>query len=161
VKWRRTVSAANYRQVIEYSSMLRAPRHPLGGTTPKLRPRRLRESKPAASAIACSRNDEVTELPGYQINLLSLTLDKVQKPYYCGTKNSHQRCLTTTALLGLAPARSTRAYVANHRESISACRRDDLGVANSNVTTKATNHVCPQHSRDTRGGRLRRAEITE
>jgi hypothetical protein len=29
------------------------------------------------------------------------------------------------------------ASAANHRNSISACRRDDLGVANSNVTSKS------------------------
>jgi hypothetical protein len=30
------------------------------------------------------------------------------------------------------------ASAANHRNSINACRRDDLGVANSNVTSKST-----------------------
>jgi hypothetical protein len=47
-----------------------------------------------------------------------------------------QRRLAMTALPGLAPARSTRASAANHRESISACRRDDFGVANVNVHHK-------------------------
>jgi hypothetical protein len=47
---------------------------------------------------------------------------------------------------------------ANHRESISACRRDVLGVANSKSDTKATDHACPQHS-CAREGALRRAEI--
>ncbi len=40
--------------------------------------------------------------------IIFLALDKAQKPYYFGIKNSHQRCLTT-ALLGFAPALSTRA----------------------------------------------------
>ena len=44
-------------------------------------------------------------------------LDKPQKPYYCGSKNSHQRCFTTTALLGLAPALSTRASAAHRKTS--------------------------------------------
>src|ERR1700721_1500071 len=64
-----------------------------------------------------------------------------------------------TALLGFAPARSTRASAANHRKSISACRRDDLGVANGNVTSKVTDHACPQHSR-AGVGCLRTAGIT-
>ncbi len=55
-----------------------------------------------------------------------------------------QRRLATTALLGLAPARSTRASAANHREIISACRHDDSVIANDNVTV--TDHACPQHS---------------
>jgi hypothetical protein len=45
-----------------------------------------------------------------------------------------QRRLAMTALPGLAPAHSARASAANHREFISACRRDDLGAANDNVT---------------------------
>jgi hypothetical protein len=49
-----------------------------------------------------------------------------------------------TALYGLAPARSARASAANHREIISACQRDDLGVANDNVT--AADHAFLQHS---------------
>ncbi len=47
-----------------------------------------------------------------------LALDKVQKPYYCGIKNPNQRCHTTTVLLGLAPALSTRASAA-HSQNIS------------------------------------------
>ena len=51
--------------------------------------------------------------------------------------SSRRRCrLSTTALLGLAPVRSARASAANHRENISACQHDDLGVANRNVTSK-------------------------
>src|SRR5580704_18295760 len=46
----------------------------------------------------------------------------------------------------LASVRSTRATAANHRQLISACRRDELGVANSNVTSEVTDHTCPQHS---------------
>jgi hypothetical protein len=69
-------------------------------------------------------------------------------------QDPHVSAVFTTALLGHAPARSTRASAANHRESISACRRDDLGVANANVTSKATNHASPQHSC------LRREEFT-
>jgi hypothetical protein len=86
-------------------------------------------------------------------------LDKAQKPYYCVSKNPHVSAVFTTALLGSAPARSTRASAANHRESISACRRDDLGVANVNVTSQATDHACPQHFCAPLG-RLRRARIS-
>jgi hypothetical protein len=49
-----------------------------------------------------------------------------------------------TVLLGLAPERSARAPAAHHRKSISACKHDDLGVANDNVTV--TDHACPQQS---------------
>jgi hypothetical protein len=56
--------------------------------------------------------------------------------------STRQRRLATTALLGLAPARSTRASAANHPESISACRPDDSVIANENVTV--TDHACPQ-----------------
>ena len=73
------------------------------------------------------------DAPGYQKNL-----DAAQKSYYCGNKNPHVSAVFTTALLGLAPARSTRASAANHRKSISACRRDDSVTANGNVTSKAT-----------------------
>ena len=44
-----------------------------------------------------------------------------------GNKNPRLRAVFTTALLGLAPASSTRASAVNHRKSISASRRDDLG----------------------------------
>jgi hypothetical protein len=55
--------------------------------------------------------------------IIFLTLDKVQKPYYCGIKNPHQRCLTTAVLLGLAPALSTRAPAAHPRNiSVSLSR---------------------------------------
>jgi hypothetical protein len=50
------------------------------------------------------------------------------------------------ALLGLAPVQSARASAANPRESISACRHDDLGVANGKVTIEVTDYACPQHS---------------
>jgi hypothetical protein len=112
----------------------------------------VKRARPGANAT----NGLVTERRhGYQNNL-----DTAKKPYYCVSKHPHISAgLATTALLGLAPARSTRASAANHRESISACWRDDLGVANENVTSKVTDHACPQHSR-ARVGRLRRAEIT-
>lgn len=73
-------------------------------------------------------------------NLFFLALDRSQKPYYCESKNPHVRAVLTTALLGLAPARSTLASAANHGKSISACRRDDLGVANGNATSKVKDH---------------------
>src|ERR1700683_2070979 len=56
--------------------------------------------------------------------------------------STRQRRLAATALLGLAPARSTRASAANHRKSISACRPDDSVIANESVTV--TDHACPQ-----------------
>jgi hypothetical protein len=43
----------------------------------------------------------------------------------------------------LASVRSTRAIAANHQQLISACRRDELGVANSNVTSEVTDQACP------------------
>jgi hypothetical protein len=55
---------------------------------------------------------------GYQKNSLPLALDAAQKPYYCVSKLfKRQRRLATTALLGLAPARSTRASAAHHRKA--------------------------------------------
>jgi hypothetical protein len=44
--------------------------------------------------------------------IIFLALDTAQKPYYFGSKNSHVSALFTTALLGLAPVRSTRATAA-------------------------------------------------
>src|SRR5580693_8762248 len=76
----------------------------------------------------------------------SVSLDTAPKPYYFESRNPHVSAVFTTALLGLASVRSTRATAANHRQLISACRRDELGVANSNVTSEVTDHVCPQHS---------------
>jgi hypothetical protein len=98
--------------------------------------------------------------PGYQKNLLPLSYGHGPQTVLLSEQVfKRQRRLATTALLGLAPARSARASAANHRESISACRRDDLGVATGNVTSKAMDHACPQHS-CAPPGRLRRAEIT-
>ncbi len=76
----------------------------------------------------------------------SLALDAAPKPYHSGSKNPHASAVFTTVLLGLAPARSTRASAANHRKSISACPHDDSVIANGNVTSIAKDHVCPQHS---------------
>ena len=73
-------------------------------------------------------------------------LDTAPKPYYFGSKNPHVSAVFTTALLDLASVRSTRATAANHRQLISACRRDELGVANSNVTSEVTGQACPRHS---------------
>jgi hypothetical protein len=86
------------------------------------------ESRPSVveNSVLCSRPR--AGYPKIFCRSVSLSLDTAQKPYYCGSKNSHQRRLATTALLGLAPARSTRASAANHGKSISACPRDDLGV---------------------------------
>jgi hypothetical protein len=66
----------------------------------------------------------------------SRALDTAPKPYYFGSKNPDVSAVFTTALLDLASVRSTRATAANHRQLISACRRDELGVANSNVTSE-------------------------
>ena len=71
-------------------------------------------------------------------------MDTAPKPYYFGSKNPHVSAVFTTALLGLAPVRSTRAIAANQRQLISACRRDELGVANCNVTSEVTDQACPQ-----------------
>ena len=122
------------------------PRHPSTGTMPALRPRRLSENKPATSAITSLRDDEVTErCHGYQ-NYFFALWTRPPKPYYFGSKNPYVSAVFTTALLDLASVRSTRATAANHRQLISACRRDELGVANSNVTSEVTDHACPQHS---------------
>jgi len=43
-------------------------------------------------------------------------LDTAQKPYYGGSKDPHVSALFTTALLGLAPVRSTRAPAAQSPE---------------------------------------------
>jgi hypothetical protein len=73
-------------------------------------------------------------------------MDTAPKPYYFGSRNPHVSAVFTTALLGLASVRSTRATAANHRQLISPCGRDELGVANSNVTSEVTDQACPQHS---------------
>jgi hypothetical protein len=113
-------------------------RHPSTGTMPALRPRRLSENRPATSAITSLRDDEVTEgCHGYQ-NYFFLALDTAPKPYYFGSKNPDVSAVFTTALLDLASVRSTRATAANHRQLISARRRDELAVANSNVTSEVT-----------------------
>jgi hypothetical protein len=52
--------------------------------------------------------------------------------------------LTTTALLGLALVRSTRASAAHPPGDISACKPDDLGSANAKVTT-VMDYACPLH----------------
>ena len=121
------------------------PRYPSTGTMPALRPRGLIENKPATSAITFLRDDEVTErCHGYQKYFFSLTLDTAPKPYYFGSKNPNVSAVFTTALLDLASVRSTRATAANHRQLISVCRRDELGVANSNVISEVMGQACPR-----------------
>jgi hypothetical protein len=73
-------------------------------------------------------------------------MDAAQKPCYFAIKYSH-----------LSAVLPRRPCVALHRlalpvhppptngKIISACRRDDLGVANDNVTV--TDQACPQHFR--------------
>jgi hypothetical protein len=79
--------------------------------------------------------DETARCHGYQINLLPLwTPSKNRTNVKLASKL--QGRLAKTALLGLAPLRSARASAANHRENISACQHDGLGVANRNVTSK-------------------------
>jgi hypothetical protein len=77
--------------------------------------------------------------------LFLLALDTAPKPYYFGSKNTNVSAVFTTALLDLASVRSTRATAANHRQLISACRRDELAVANTNVTSVVTGQACPRH----------------
>jgi hypothetical protein len=81
-----------------------------------------------------------------KIILSRSALDTAPKPYYFGGRNPHVSAVFTTALLDLASVRSTRATAVNHRQLISACRRDELGVANSNVTSEVTGQACPRHS---------------
>jgi hypothetical protein len=107
-----------------------------------------------------NRCDDEEQSAVWLPNKSSSPIDAAQKPYYCGSKNSHFRAvMPRLALLGRAPARSARASAANHRESISACQNDDSVIANSNVTSKVTDQAFPQYSCAPRG-RLRRAEIT-
>jgi hypothetical protein len=81
----------------------------------------------AWNIVVSLRDDEETQRShGYQRNLLNLSTPPKNRATVRLSIIS-QRRLATTALLGLAPARSTRASAANHRESVSACRRDDLG----------------------------------
>src|ERR1700730_5005046 len=70
-------------------------------------------------------------------------MDTAPTPYYFGSKNQNVSAVFTTALLDLASGRPTRAKAANHRQLISACRRDELGVANSKVTSEVTGQACP------------------
>jgi hypothetical protein len=82
------------------------------------------------------RDDEETaRWHGYQRNPLPLSTPFKNRTTV-GVRFTRQRRLATTALLGFAPVRSARASAANHRESISACRHDDLGEANGKVTSK-------------------------
>jgi hypothetical protein len=87
---------------------------------PAFRPRRLSENKPATSAIASLRDDEVTEraMVTKIIFSRSVSLDTAPKPYYFGSKNPLVSAVFTTALLDLASVRSTRATAANHRQLI-------------------------------------------
>jgi hypothetical protein len=87
------------------------------------------------------RHDEETgHCSGYQINLSDLwTPPEIHTTVELGIQTS-----APTALLGLAPERSARASATHHRKSIGASDRDDLGVANNNVTV--TDHACPQQS---------------
>jgi hypothetical protein len=62
--------------------------------------------------------------PGYQINLPPLsTRPENRTTVEVDTHTSAPSC--TTALLGLAPARSARASAANNRESISTYKDDE------------------------------------
>jgi hypothetical protein len=101
---------------------------------------------------------ETTRKHGYQRNLLSLSTPSKNRTTV-GLVSKLQRRLATTALLGLAPVRSTRASAANHREGISACRHDDLGVANGKVTIEVTDYACPLRSCGHATSRIRTAEI--
>ena len=63
-------------------------------------------------------------------------LDTAPEPYYFGISNPNVSALFTTALLDLASVPSTRVTAANHQQLISACRHNELGVANSNAHQK-------------------------
>ena len=104
--------------------------------------------------------EETARKHGYQRNLLSLSLSTPPKNRTTvGLSSKRRGRLAMTALLGVAPVRSARASAANHWESISACRPDDLGVANGKVTFEVTDYAYPQHSCALARARLRRAEI--
>jgi hypothetical protein len=75
----------------------------------------LRENKPDTSASRARAM--VNEQSGAMVTIMFfLALDAAEKPYYCGSKNPHVSALFTTALLGLAPVRSTRATAAQPPE---------------------------------------------
>jgi hypothetical protein len=59
-----------------------------------------------------------------------------KNPYYYGSKNSHVRAALNDGPVWPCTGALNTCTAANHRESISACRRDDLGVATVNVTRK-------------------------
>jgi hypothetical protein len=78
---------------------------------------RLSESKAAATAITSLRDDEETAAcRGYQRNLLTLSTRSKSRTIV-GVRSRRQRRLATTALLGLAPARSARASAATTEET--------------------------------------------
>jgi hypothetical protein len=78
---------------------------------------KVRENKPATSAITSLRDGDPTERRhGYQTDFFLLSLDAARKPYYCGSKYSHIRALFTTALFGFAPVNSARATAAQPPE---------------------------------------------
>jgi hypothetical protein len=119
--------------------------HPSTGTMPVLRPRRLSEDKPATSAITPLPDDEVTEPTMVTKIIFSRSGHGPQTVLLWKQKSTRQRRLHDS-LLDLASVRSTRATAANHRQLISACRPDELDVANSNVTSEVTGQACPRHS---------------
>jgi hypothetical protein len=59
-----------------------------------------------------------------------------EKQYYYGSKNPHVSAVFTTAPVWPCTGALYPCTGANHKESISACQRNDLGVATVNVTPK-------------------------
>jgi hypothetical protein len=97
------------------------------------------------SVITSLRDDELTESAMVTKIILSRS-GHSPKSVLLWKQERHVSAVFATALLGLASVRSIPASAASHRQLISACRRDELGVANRNVTSELTGQACPQHS---------------
>jgi hypothetical protein len=112
-----------------------------------LPPQSLSENKPAASAITSSRDDELTERRhGYQNYFFSLWTGPKSRTTV-EVRNSTRQCRLRDCPAWRMHRCAPPVHAPSTRKSISARRRDDLGVANSNVTPEVTDHACPQHSR--------------
>src|ERR1700733_2164426 len=81
-----------------------------------------------------------------------------KNPYYYGSRKSTRQRRLNDGPVWPCTGALTSCTAANHRESICACRRDDLGVATVNVTRKR--RTTPVRSIPAPRGRLRRATIT-
>ena len=94
------------------------------------------------STITSWRDDEPTERPMVTKIIFSRSLwIQPKNRCYFGSKNPYVSAVFATALLGLVSVRFP-ATAANQWQLV-PCRRDELGVANSNVTSEVTDQTCP------------------